>query len=54
VNTDETLILGYGFLERVYQKALQVELLRRRHSVEIEYPIKVEFKRVIVDEYKAD
>ena len=54
VNTDETLILGYGFLERVYQKALQVELLRRRHSVEIEHPIKVEFKRVIVGEYEAD
>ena len=29
-------ILGYGFLEKVYQKALQVELLRRGHSAEIE------------------
>ena len=47
-------ILGYGFLEKVYQKALQVELLRRRHSVEIEHPIKVEFKKVIVGEYEAD
>ncbi|MCH8018599.1 GxxExxY protein, partial [candidate division KSB1 bacterium] len=28
-------ILGYGFLEKVYQKALQVELLRRGHSAEI-------------------
>ena len=27
-------ILGYGFLEKVYQKALQVELLRRDHSLE--------------------
>ena len=24
-------ILGYGFLEKVYQRALQVELLRRGH-----------------------
>ncbi|MFQ5637886.1 MAG: GxxExxY protein [bacterium] len=32
-------ILGYGFLEKVYQKALQVELLRRGHSAEIEHPI---------------
>jgi len=37
-------ILGYGFLEKVYQKALQVELLRRGHSAEIEHPTKVEFK----------
>jgi len=47
-------ILGYGFLEKVYQKALQVELLRRGHSAEIEHPIKVEFKGVIVGEYEAD
>ncbi|NIR51270.1 GxxExxY protein, partial [candidate division KSB1 bacterium] len=47
-------ILGYGFLEKVYQKALQVELLRRRHSAEIEHPIKVKFKGVIVGEYEAD
>ncbi len=47
-------ILGYGFLEKVYQKALQVELLRRGHSAEMEYPIKVKFKGVIVGEYKAD
>jgi len=27
-------ILGYGFLEKVYQKALQVELLNCGHSAE--------------------
>lgn len=32
-------ILGYGFLEKVYQNAIQVELLRRGHSAEIEHPI---------------
>jgi len=47
-------ILGYGFLEKVYQRALQVELLRRGHSTEIEHSIKVKFKGVIVGEYEAD
>ncbi len=47
-------ILGYGFLEKVYQKALQVELARRGHSAAIERSIKVEFKGAIVGEYEAD
>ncbi|RMF63905.1 MAG: GxxExxY protein [Calditrichaeota bacterium] len=47
-------ILGYGFLEKVYQRALQVELLRRGHSAAMEHPIKVRFKGVIVGEYEAD
>ena len=47
-------ILGYGFLEKVYQKALQVELLRRGNSAEIEHAIKVKFKDVIVGEYATD
>ena len=47
-------ILGYGFLEKVYQRALQVELLRRGHSAEIENAIKVIFKDAIVGEYAAD
>ena len=47
-------ILGYGFLEKVYQKALQVELLNRGHSAELEHPINVTFKGAIVGEYEAD
>ena len=47
-------VLGYGFLEKVYQRALQVELLRRQHSAEAEYPIKVKYKEVLVGEYYAD
>ena len=47
-------ILGYGFLERVYQRAFQVELLRRGYWAEIEHAIKVKFKNVIVGEYAAD
>ena len=47
-------VLGYGFLEKVYQKALQVELLRRGRSAELEHPIKVKFKGIIVGDYYAD
>ncbi len=46
--------LGYGFLERVYQKALQIELINRGLQVEIEHPIKVTYKGVIVGDYFAD
>jgi len=47
-------ILGYGFLERVYQKAMQVELELRGVKVELEPKIKVQFKGVIVGDYAAD
>ncbi len=46
--------LGYGFLEKVYQKAMQVELIRQGHSVETGYPITVRYKGVTVGEYFAD
>jgi GxxExxY protein len=47
-------ILGYGFLEKVYQRALQVELLHRSHNVELEKPIKVKYKGTNVGDYVAD
>src|SRR4051794_23416299 len=47
-------VLGYGFLERVYQRAMQVELQSRSIKVELEPPIKVQFKGVIVGDYAAD
>ncbi len=47
-------VLGYGFLERVYQRAMQVELQLRGVKVELEPPIKVQFKGVIVGDYAAD
>lgn len=47
-------ILGYGFLEKVYQKALQVELLRRGHTAELEHDIKVKYKETTVGVYAAD
>ena len=46
--------LGYGFLERVYQRALQVELLRRGATAEIERGIQVLYKGVVVGDYDAD
>src|SRR5262245_7770573 len=47
-------VLGYGFLERVYQKAMQVELESRGLKVALEPKIKVHFKGVIVGDYAAD
>ena len=47
-------ILGYGFLEKVYQKAMQVELLHRGHLAELERDIKVKYKGTLVGEYAAD
>lgn len=46
--------LGYGFLHRVYQRALQVELLRRGFKAELERRITVRYKDAIVGEYDAD
>src|SRR5204862_2667212 len=46
--------LGYGFLERVYQGALQIELIRRGVAAEIERHIQVQYKGVVVGDYDAD
>lgn len=46
--------LGYGFLEKVYQRALQMKLLRSGHLVELEHPITVKYRGVTVGEYFAD
>lgn len=46
--------LGYGFLERVYQRALQVELLRPGATAEIEKRIQVHYKGAVVGDYDAD
>jgi GxxExxY protein len=47
-------VLGYGFLEKVYQRALQVELQIRGMKAEIEQKIKVYYKDQIVGDYAAD
>ncbi|MSU26938.1 MAG: GxxExxY protein [Pedosphaera sp.] len=47
-------VLGYGFLERVYQRAMQVELTLRKVKVELELKLQVYFKGVIIGDYAAD
>jgi GxxExxY protein len=47
-------VLGYGFLEGVYKRAMQVELIRRGFSAQIEAEIRVMYKGVEVGFYKAD
>lgn len=46
--------LGYGFLEKVYQRALQVELIRRGMKAETEHAITVRYRGAVVGEYSAD
>lgn len=47
-------ILGYGFLESVYQKAMQVALIQRGQTCKLEEPIRVIFKKVDVGYFEAD
>lgn len=46
--------LGYGFLEKVYQNALYLELKRRGYSVEAQKKIDVYYKGKAIGEYYAD
>ena len=47
-------ILGPGFLEKVYENALLMELKARGIAAAAQYPIKVRYKDQIVGEYFAD
>ncbi|MHB1309240.1 MAG: GxxExxY protein [Limisphaerales bacterium] len=46
--------LGHGYLEKVYHRALQVELLRRGLRATLEHPIQVHYQGVVVGDYSAD
>ncbi len=46
--------LGSGFLEKVYENALKVELELRGLSVESQKKLEVQYKKHIVGEYYAD
>ena len=46
--------LGYGFLEKVYQRAMKVELELRGLKAEIETDIQVLYKSRVVGDYRAD
>ncbi len=47
-------VLGSGFLEKVYENALLVELRKRSLQVEAQVPIKVKYKGEVVGDYFAD
>jgi GxxExxY protein len=46
--------LGYGFLEKVYQNAMYLELQSCGFKVEAQKQIKVYFKKQLVGEYYSD
>ncbi|MDD3321354.1 MAG: GxxExxY protein [Paludibacter sp.] len=46
--------LGYGFLEKVYENALAIELMKNGLEVKCQYPISVLYDNKIVGEYFAD
>ena len=47
-------ILGSGFLEKVYENALLIELKNRGLKVKSQVPLKVAYKEKIVGDYWAD
>jgi len=47
-------ILGSGFLEKVYESALLIELKERGLKAEAQVPIQVKYKGRIVGDYLAD
>jgi GxxExxY protein len=47
-------VLGPGFLEKVYENALLIELKRKRLEAESQAPIKVSYKGNAVGEYVVD
>jgi len=44
-------VLGPGFLEKVYENALLIELRARGYTAENQVPIKVYYKENVVGEY---
>jgi GxxExxY protein len=46
--------LGYGFLEKVYENAMAIELRNMGFEVKCQYPINVFYETEIIGEYYAD
>lgn len=46
--------LGYGFLEKVYERAMLIELRKLGLTASNQIPIKVKYEEEIVGDYKAD
>lgn len=47
-------ILGYGFLEKVYENALMIELHKMGLDAKAQFPIKVYYEHELVGEYFSD
>jgi GxxExxY protein len=47
-------VLGFGFVEKVYENALTLELRKRGMDVQQQYPISVYYDDEIVGDFKAD
>lgn len=47
-------ILGSGFLEKVYENAMRIELTKRGLTVKQQEPIKVKYEGQVVGDYYAD
>jgi GxxExxY protein len=47
-------VLGSGFLEKVYENALLVELRKRGLKAESQVPIRIQYKAQLVGDYLAD
>ncbi len=45
---------GYGFLEKVYENSMAIELRKARMTVQQQFPISVYYDGQIVGEYYAD
>jgi len=46
--------LGYGFFERVYEKAMNIELLKEALEIETQYGIEIYYNGCLIGEYFAD
>jgi len=46
--------LGAGFLEKIYENALVIELKQSNLRVSQQYPIKVYYKDIVIGDYFAD
>lgn len=46
--------LGFGFLEKVYERAMLIELRRLGLKAEDQKPVKVHYDEFIIGEYSAD
>jgi GxxExxY protein len=47
-------VLGPGFLEKVYENSLLVELEKRGYKAKAQVPLKVQYKNIVVGDYFAD